>query len=109
MVAMFADEHAPARSGVLIHVCGLCDRFRVEEPRLEIRSEWGDDGTIRIKVARYGWELPLVQHLYEEHPAEYAAMFPAMLLSDALLLTAARAEASLKEMINAQVAGFTRR
>ncbi len=83
-----------------VHSCPFCPSFEVREPPPVVHSEWGDDGSMRVKVTRYGWELTMVAHWYDVHPSQYAMLYPDQpLLSEALLVTAGRAEQALNDQL----------
>jgi hypothetical protein len=75
------------------HPCPYCPVFWVDEVAPTIVTDFRDDSTITVKVTRAAWELSMVQHWFAEHPDRFQVVFPGVVLvSDALLATAARAQ-----------------
>lgn len=85
------------------HACPHCDHFWVDEPAPQMSTDWTDDGRLTMKVTRYGWELPMVQHWYEDHSDMYRLVFRDLPISGALLQVAAEAKRTLQQMLDRQM------
>jgi len=90
------------------HDCPWCP-FNVIEPPAQMTTTWGTNGTYTLKMTRVAWEIPMVQHWFEDHPEHAQLVFPGVaLVSDAVLTTAARAQQAMTDQLRSMLVPLAR-